>query len=177
MKARMTLVSVLLAIGLCIPTFASATITTLGNPFAIGSWAQAFQETGVGNFNFMEAFMISNGDAFEALGFVNFSAGGWSGSLVRADYIKAQGSDLNLMQFDIKFAGFQSDPLIFDFLAWNGTTLLEAARAVWDGSNWSFAAAPAGENYDRTAVPEPTTLMLLGVGLIGLAVSRKKLTK
>jgi hypothetical protein len=174
----LTILALLVGIFLFSPMQAKATLLTEGDPFEIGSWAQRFQEEGVGNYNRMEAFMITAGDAFEADGFVNLSAGGWSGSLVREDYIIAVGTTQNWMQFDIKFMGTSSNPLVFDFLAWEDSVLREAARATWNGCGWSFAAAPNGMQYDRAAaaVPEPATLLLLASGLIGLAgFGRKKL--
>jgi len=164
-----------LGIGTFAPTTAKAELLDFGDLIEGNSWAQPFNESGVGNFDTIEVFMISDGDFFEAPGFYNFNNGSWSIEDPFTDvatYVKATGSDVTSLKFNIKFYGSKSNPLTFDFLAWNDGTLLEAARANWNG-RWSFSAAPA-ENY----VPEPATMLLLGTGLIGLAASgRKKFRK
>ena len=161
-----------------IPNFASATLISIGDPFNSNSWNQQFNESGVGNFNFMEAFMISADGDFEADGFVSFSSSEWTGKLVSNDYITALSvTAATSLNFYIKFAGDQSNPLTFDFLAWYDGTFLEAARASWNGGGWAIVGItynPA--NYTRS-VPEPTTLLLIGAGLIGLAVARRKFKK
>lgn len=156
----------------------SAALVEQGPGYDIGSWSQAFNESGVGPFNEMEAFMVS-GSTFEADGFVNFSSGGWSGALLRPDYIKAVGSALDYLQFDIKFVTAQITPLVFDFLAWNDGELQEQVRATWSGGGWSFGTTPVvSSGYDRSAaVPIPPTVWLLGSGLLGLVGLRRKFRK
>jgi hypothetical protein len=161
---------------LCIGT-ANATVIEIGDTLELGSWGQQFNETGVGDYNKMEAFMVSSGDFFEPTGFEDFNQSGWTGSLIDDDYILATGSNQTNMNFNIHFGGDQSDPLEFVFLAWLDDTLLESALASWNGSAWSFGTYQGNVyDLDRSApVPEPATMILFGLGLLGLAgVSRKK---
>jgi len=178
MKLKILAIIVLFIGGVVfLPTLSTATPLPIGDPILGDSWAQRFEESGVGNFSSMEAFMTSIGDAFEAPGFLNFNSAGWNGSLVRSDYIKATGSTLNWMQFDIKFTGASSDPLTFDFLAWDGGILREAAHASWNGSGWSFEVFTSSYNdthYNRAVVPEPGILILLGISMASVAFARKK---
>lgn len=169
----------LLLVLIVVPMNARADLMRVGDPTEIGSWTQAFNESGVGNFDTVETFMLSGGP-FEAPPFAGFSIAGWSGSLINNNYAIGSGPATTSLTWNINFSGSQSSPLGFDFLAWEGGvfgTLKEAAKATWSGSGWSFALfttdGTIGSNsvaYDRCPppVPEPATMLLLGSGLLGL---------
>ncbi len=163
---------------LCIPLFVSASPVPVGDPILDNSWYQAFNESGVGNFDMMEVFMMSSGDAFESPGFANFTNASWNVDLFSPAYVEATGNPLNNLTFNIWFEGSTSNPLTFDFLAWEGDVLKEWATATWTGSGWSIVANSTA-NYDLSthnrAVPEPSTLMLLGAGLVGIGIFRRKM--
>jgi hypothetical protein len=77
------------------------------------------------------------------------------------------------LTWSIKFAGAKSNPLVFDFVAFNGETLLERTRASWSGSGWSFATSPL--TFTRAQfVPIPGAVLL---GMLGLSVAGVKLRK
>lgn len=65
-------------------------------------------------------------------------------------------------------SGFQN----YDFSSLTGVSRIE-----WNnlGNNWLFALGSIEYDAEAASVPEPGTLALLGIGLLGVAFSRRKL--
>lgn len=152
--------------------FATADIVPFGDPFDGNSWGQRFQESGVGQFDFLAVQMNSSGDAFEAPVFRNFSAGGWSSVFNSSTLATASGTSLTSLEFDLIFAGANTNSLEFTFVAFRGNTLLESARASWNGSGWSVTAGawtPSRQSLENLVVPVPGAALLgvLGLGIAG----------
>ena len=152
---------------------ARASIVAIGDPAVIGSWQQAFNESGVGNFTKVETIFVSGpGGPFESPGF-NGLAAGWTISSFSPGLVVAGGPALNSMTWNIQFLGSQSDPFVFDFYAWNGNSIVDSASATWN-NGWTIGAATV-----PPVVPEPTTiisgaLLLLPFGASTLRILRKK---
>ena len=108
---------------------------------------------------------------------VSFDASGKS--------VIAQGNALSVLAwfFDIDTAVYENTPFSFEFYAYNGNVLVDWATVSYDGGSQgaSTHGSPLnnGANYtfvvhNLNQVPEPTTLLLLGLGLLGIVPLRKK---
>jgi len=155
-------------------------ITPIGGPVEGNSWSQRFAESGVGLFDLVAVRMTSAGDTFESATHVNFSVLGWATIYENDPLIPtlatAAGPAITYLEWDINFAGAKSDPLVFDFVAFNGTTLLESAIASWSGSSWTFTTG-CWNPTRADVIPAPGAVLLgsLGVGLVGWLRRRRAL--
>lgn len=171
------MVALCLAFLLSISTFSFATILPMGDPLTIGSWQQYFNESGVGLFDHMEVFIISGNTDLLNPPMYAFTQSGWGSSLINPDYGLASSLiPTSNMNFYIGFTAAQSIPFTFRFLAWRGGifgTLLDHANAYWSGGGWNITnASDDPHNYNRSPIPEPSSVLLLGFGLIGIASIR-----
>lgn len=169
----MTKIFVVVLAVLAIAPPGNASIVAVGGPEAGHSWSQGFNESGVGNFDLVVVRMVSVGDYFETPAHSGFSDGAWALSYENTPptptIAAASGSATTNLTWNITFIGTSDNPLNFDFVAFNGETVVESANADWNGSGWTITA---GTWYPvRSEVPEPMTLGLLGLG--GLLLRRR----
>jgi len=160
-------------------SFAFGNVTTSGSAIPTGSWTQQFNESGVGPFNNM-VFTIDTpgvtwGDTANPTGINAFnpsdgydwgSTNSNGGKTVWAFYNYygvPYPSDLN---FNLTFSSDQGTPLGFDFFTYDDQKLVDRGHAGWNGGGWDI------KTYS-TSTPEPATLTLLGIGLIGAGIRRK----
>jgi len=146
------------------------------------SWSQVFNETGVGYFDEMAMFMKTGTALFDgSSGYTNSS---WTPTNTPS-FVMASGDDVTNIDFRLGFT--DSSPFTFDFFALHDGIVLEGAIAAWNGGSWNITSimplevATITYQNDLAAsspVPEPTTMLLFGTGLVGLAgVGRKKFQK
>jgi hypothetical protein len=157
---------------------ALAELAPLGVPMLVGSWAQRFEESGVGPFNRMEFTMDTPDIVFATPSMYNFSDSGWSVYFTSSDSRQsaAYGPAVELLQFDVHFPDSPAVPLAFSFTAWNNDVFLELVNGSWNGSSWTMTTtsenclAPVGPPIPRpSSVPEPGgTLVILGASMVGL---------
>jgi hypothetical protein len=109
---------------------ALADLAPIGDPLEGGSWGQRFNESNVGDFDFM-AVRMSSDHKFEQPTFRNFSSGVWSvaenSSMTLAN---AAGPTVTSLNFDLWFEPAKSEPLAFDFVSFHGDVLKDAAEAA-----------------------------------------------
>lgn len=174
----------LVALGLLLlaPALASASIQAVGEPLPSQSWVQGFNESGVGFFDLVVVKMVSMGDSFESFTHYGFSGGSWALAYENAipyptlAYASGSAATTNLT-WTIRFAGESSNPLNFDFVAFNGNQIAESANADWNGSGWTFTSPGNWFPSRSSIVPEPVTIIiwsLLGSIVIGLGWWRKR---
>jgi hypothetical protein len=163
---------------------AMAWVNAVGEPVESNSWFQRFEESGVGDYNYMQVAMFTEGDFFEAPVFSNFSAYGWTWGPVQLDGTPmkvawAYGPALVWMQFDIKFAGDTSNKFGFTFqqsyelLPGGGWKLRDTADARWTGSEWVINPGDNSAKLTMPLIPEASTVMLALMGLGAVAGFRR----
>jgi hypothetical protein len=135
-----------------------------------------------------EAFLVSGGTWTEPG--LTIAVGTWAATLINPTYALATGPTFNsVTQGNFNFTTYatdrtSSDPFVFDWILWNGDTIVGIDRLTWThtpGDGWTltefqvpaaqYIAWSSGEN--RSQAPLPPTLLLLGSGLVGLGLLRR----
>jgi hypothetical protein len=107
--------------------------------------------------------VTSAGDDFDFIG-AYFTAAWYDDNVVTIN-----GFDDGVLKFTIATALSTQTPL------WVAANFTSIDRLEFTTSNWQFAMDDF--TFNATAVPEPATLILLGLGLIGMAGLRRKSNK
>ena len=161
-----------LALAAFVPA-AMADLTPLGEPVQIGSWSQAMNESGVGEFDFIAAkWLAPSGSGFKAPFFSSFSGGqNWSMLPSSSLLASASGGKTTSLNFNMAFLPDTSVPMAFDFYSFLGTQSKGRWHCAWNGSAWSFSANGGAPALARSAftVPAPGAALLavLGLSIVG----------
>ncbi len=155
-----------------------------------GTWTKNQGCGGCGPFDTMEVFIIGDTGAgpFQNDSTFGFNDASWSGTLVNPLYSLSTGNDVNSLNWTFDFAGDINNTITFDFLIWDGGVFADLTFAATfqyiNGSianinqrfepPYPFLTFPDGVGYDRSPVPEPSTMLVLGSGLAGLGFFRRR---
>ncbi len=188
-KIFFTLLIAVLVLVLASPAVACRWLSPAGDPYEGTSWSQDFDYFAGGKFDALELFITSGSYSGSHLiygsdGMRDFTGGwassplpSWSSSYVNFHYAFASGDPLRYIQFTVDFTGDMSEPISFDLLAWNEGEFVEGYQAS-RSSPWQIVLINEDDlgNYNRS-IPEPSTMLLLGSGLVGLLAFRKRFRK
>jgi len=168
-------------------------------PPAAADWSFRFGDNGYWpatnttyNFTRVDFFITTpNSSVWTPQGVNNFSASGWSSTVVNPTYATASGPPATGAVFwTLNFTGSPPATFNFDYLVYTGNTVVSAYSMVlnngtWNsnqntgsGGGWSTIVVPDMQtipsNYDTTPIPLPGTILLLGTGLLGVILFRRK---
>jgi hypothetical protein len=169
MNKKMLKLILVLAVGIviCLPCIASAWTYRIGDD---GQWNGLHYD--IDKFEF---FIISGGP-FADPSQTDFSVSGWHATLVNPQYSLATGPGADSLYWTFNFAGPSTGTIILDWLAYSGGGLLGDVRVTITGTGGSFSYVNTVDppSYDRSAIPLPATILLLGTGLLGLVGLRRQ---
>lgn len=136
-----------------------------------------------------EAFLVSGG-TWTAPG-LTIAVTDWAATLINPTYARATGPTFNSsLQGNFSFTTYATDrtgtdPFVFDWILSYGNTIVGFDRLTWTpaaGGGWTLTESqiPAAQFTDessrenRSHAPLPPTMLLLGSGLVGLILLRRK---
>lgn len=152
----------------------------------------SFDASTIGELDQLSMFLRTDTGLFAAGGAYYYddiygatSIPGWSTTIDNASrHISLAGPDATGGNFNFFLTFTDSEPLSFDLFPFLNNNLLaeSAITMIWDGSAWSSADiadpvtayAAYTESPPTAPVPEPTTMLLFGSGIIGLAAAGRK---
>ena len=175
------LIVMALAAQLCMPGMALAYLTG-------GTWIETGAENGSAPFTKIEVFADASTTLTGAV-LHDLSATGWTNTLVNPHYSVAQVPYTGPITFTWQFPDPGDQYREIEYLVWNGTTLNSQQHLVFNQSGWyvpndtrQWGYYPGDGDHDfynnplpsSSPIPLPSSVLLLGTGLLGLLGLRRK---
>lgn len=160
--------------------FAIVTLIVCMSNFALASWSWTLDATAPGQFDQMGVWWLANGK-FDDPAFSDFTVSGWWNYNFSNTNAYAFGPPTVSMFFDGNFEGLPSAGTDFLVMASFEGSLLYQAQLTYDGSDWTIADASetwynlgGGNPIDPATIPEPASMLLFGIGMLGFGIMRKR---
>jgi hypothetical protein len=160
-----------------LPCIARAELIPIEEPFAVGSWAQRFQEAGIGPFDKMTIAIdqATPTASFLDPAFRTLSTSalalidpGWNVvTSTDGKTASVSGAAVDQLYFDIAFADAIELPVTFDFAAYLGDYLLMTAVVSWNSPEHPATWNIVSTEEDIIPVPLPSA-GFAAIGTLGL---------
>lgn len=154
---------------------------------AFADWSQEFNENGIYNgttysITKIEVFKLAGTSDLASPGMSNFTAGTWTTQMPNSTYAVATNAGVSNFNWLFTFTGTSSSSISLNYLAYTSTGQVFGTALNFNYSGTSGWSTPDITNvdvnnpvYNRSPVPVPPTVLLLGAGLIGVTVLRKRI--
>ena len=134
-----------------------------------------YWETNAGGGN----FQINFSQDIAAFGFYGIDIGDFGGTLA-LQFLDDANNVISSLNIPSAASGADGSVLYFGAIAANDNELFKSIRFIstqGNGDVFAFDSFTIGAKEQVTAVPEPTSIALLGLGLMGCALARRKSAK
>ncbi len=134
-------------------------------------FTQSLTESGVGNFNELEAFIFGPGAAVAVPGFASFSDLSWTSYDVSSEWAVATGATVATLNFSV--TAQLTGPGVLDLFVLNAAgSIVDSAALGWGSNGFTGVVTPfanpvaALNAAQAAAAPEPGSLILSIIGLL-----------